>query len=142
MGLDSNDQRAPYAQVADALRRAVRDGTYSEGERLPSVAELASEFGVAKMTVQRAVSELREEGLLASWQGRGTYVREGAVTSQEITPAAPPDSLDELRREVQDLRRQYGRLEALLMDLYSRTGHAFPRTRQAGETSTKRAASA
>lgn len=138
MALDSNDQRAPYAQVADALRRAIRDGTYAEGERLPSVAELASDFGVAKMTVQRAVSELREEGLLASWQGRGTYVRE-QVTAEDDTSA---ESIDELRREVQDLRRQYGRLEALLMDLYSRTGHAFPRGRQAGEPSTRRAASA
>lgn len=139
MALDSNDQRAPYAQVADALRRAIRDGTYAEGERLPSVTELASEFGVAKMTVQRAVSELREEGLLASWQGRGTYVREQVAASSDDTSA---ESIDELRREVQDLRRQYGRLEALLMDLYSRTGHAFPRGRQAGEPSARRAASA
>lgn len=141
MGLDANDHRAPYAQVAAGLRAAIRDGVYGEGERLPSVAELAAEFGVAKMTVQRAVSELREEGLLASWQGRGTFVREHTDRDNQAGPPSPDSAVAELRTEVQELRRQYGRLEALLIDLYSRTGQPFPHDRRTGDRPAKRAAS-
>jgi transcriptional regulator with XRE-family HTH domain len=37
--------------------------------------------------------------------------------------------VDQLAREVQDLRRQYGRLEAILIDLHSRTGQPYPHER-------------
>jgi GntR family transcriptional regulator len=72
------DRRAPYLQVAGALRQAIRAGTFRPGDRLPTVAELADRYGVAKMTVHRALSSLRDEGLVISWQGRGTFVREPA----------------------------------------------------------------
>lgn len=140
MGLDHTDQRSPYLQVADALRAAIRDGVYPQGERLPSVVDLAGEFGVAKMTVQRALAELRSEGLLMAWQGRGTYVR-GPVGPSEPAPAADA-AVGHLRDEVQELRRQLGRLEALLIDLYSRTGQPFPHDQAPSDLPSSRAAGA
>ncbi|WP_089005777.1 winged helix-turn-helix domain-containing protein [Micromonospora viridifaciens] len=58
-----------WQQVADALRAAIRDGVTPPGDRLPTVAELAEQYGVAKMTVQRALTDLRAEDLIVSWQG-------------------------------------------------------------------------
>src|SRR5690349_2494332 len=78
-----DDRRAPYLQVADALRASIHDGAYAPGDRLPAVAELAERYGVAKMTVQRAVAELRKEGLVISWQGRGTFVRDRSTTGTD-----------------------------------------------------------
>ncbi|MFI5079898.1 MAG: GntR family transcriptional regulator [Streptosporangiales bacterium] len=63
-----------YVQIADDLAARVRDGTYPVGSRLPSEAELAETYGVAKMTVRRALDVLREQGLIKTLHGRGSVV--------------------------------------------------------------------
>lgn len=75
MPLDPNDSRHPYLQVAAVLSSAIKDGTYPPGSRLPSRAELADEFDVAPMTIQNALRELRDEGMIVSRQGSGVFVR-------------------------------------------------------------------
>ena len=49
-------------QVADELRAAIGSGRYAPGERLPSHRDLAREYGVALMTMQRALGALADEG--------------------------------------------------------------------------------
>jgi DNA-binding GntR family transcriptional regulator len=73
--LDPDDPRPPYEQVAAALRAAIGDGRYQPGDQLPSRTNLAKDYAVAPMTVQAALRELREEGLIVSRQGAGVYVR-------------------------------------------------------------------
>ncbi|MBF8185572.1 GntR family transcriptional regulator [Nonomuraea sp. K274] len=75
-GLDPDDPRPPYKQVANALRAAILTRKFEPGERLPSGTELAATYGVARMTVQQAIRLLRDEGLVVSRQGSGVYVRE------------------------------------------------------------------
>lgn len=60
--------------IADDIAAKIAAGTYAAGQRLPSEAELAGEYGTARMTVQRAVRELRERGLVETVYGEGTYV--------------------------------------------------------------------
>lgn len=76
MGLDPDDPRPPYQQVANALRAAIVTRTFSPGDRLPSLNELSERYGVARMTVQQAMRVLRDEGLIVSRQGSGVFVRE------------------------------------------------------------------
>lgn len=76
MSLDPDDPRPPYVQVANALRAAILTKKFSPGDRLPSRSELAKSYHVAPMTVQNALRELREEGLIVSRQGSGVFVRE------------------------------------------------------------------
>lgn len=76
MALDFDDPRPPYQQVANALRASILTRTLSPGEKLPSQAELARHYGVARMTVQQSLRILREEGLIVSRQGSGVFVRE------------------------------------------------------------------
>jgi len=75
MSLDPDDPRPPYVQVANALRAAILARTFTPGEQLPSGAELANRYGVARMTVQSALRVLRDEGLIVSRQGSGVFVR-------------------------------------------------------------------
>lgn len=75
-GLDPDDPRPPYQQVANALRAAILTRKFHPGEKLPSQAELANRYGVARMTVQQALRVLRDEGLIVSRQGSGVFVRE------------------------------------------------------------------
>ncbi|TVT36406.1 GntR family transcriptional regulator [Amycolatopsis rhizosphaerae] len=63
-------------QVAHALRAAILTKKFRAGDKLPSRTELAKSYNVAPMTVQNALRELREEGLIVSRQGSGVFVRE------------------------------------------------------------------
>lgn len=73
--LDPDDARPPYEQVAAVLRYLIQRGRLLPGEQLPSRAALAAGFKVAPMTVQRAVDELRKDGLVVSQHGKGVFVR-------------------------------------------------------------------
>ncbi|MFE0027696.1 GntR family transcriptional regulator, partial [Amycolatopsis sp. NPDC059021] len=76
MPLDPDDPRPPYVQVANALRAAILTRKFTPGDKLPSRNELAKTYNVAPMTVQSAIRELRDEGLIVSRQGSGVFVRE------------------------------------------------------------------
>jgi GntR family transcriptional regulator len=77
--LDRTDDRAPYVQIAAALREAINLGRLGPGDRLPSESELTQHYGVARMTVRQAVNELKTEGLVTSEHGRGVFVRSAPV---------------------------------------------------------------
>lgn len=66
---------APYARVKQHLRDGLRQGHWSPGERMPSEAELVAQFGVSRMTVNRALRELAAEGLVERVQGLGTFAK-------------------------------------------------------------------
>ncbi|MER8187476.1 GntR family transcriptional regulator [Kitasatospora sp. NPDC094015] len=68
-------QEPPYLRVADDLRRRLTRGEWLVGERLPSRAQLAVEYGVGPNVLQRAQELLITEGLLEGRAGSGTYVR-------------------------------------------------------------------
>ncbi|MEU6276076.1 winged helix-turn-helix domain-containing protein [Streptomyces populi] len=53
-------------EIADVLRERVRTGELKAGDRLPTQAELADEFGVERGTVRLALRELQEDGLLSN----------------------------------------------------------------------------
>lgn len=65
----------PHRQIAASLRERIRAGEWAPGERLPSIPALAEAYRVAKQTIQRAIDQLRVEGLLITRPGSGTYVR-------------------------------------------------------------------
>src|SRR4051812_23166886 len=104
-----DDRRAPYLQVADALRAAIRRGEYAPGDRLHTVNELADQYGVAKMTMQRAIAELREEGLIVSWQGRGTFVRDRAEASE--SPGEDESGYGQIMRRLDQMCDQMQQVE-------------------------------
>ncbi len=63
-----------YVQLASVMRQRIETGHWSEGDKISTIEELESEFGVARVTVRQAIEMLREEGLLDAQQGRGTFV--------------------------------------------------------------------
>ncbi|WP_028797779.1 GntR family transcriptional regulator [Streptomyces purpureus] len=65
----------PYLEVADALRVRIKSGEWAVGEKLPSCARIADEYGVGQSVAQRAMERLIIEGLLEGRAGSGTYVR-------------------------------------------------------------------
>jgi GntR family transcriptional regulator len=75
IGALNEQSRSPlYQQLRKALRDAIEDHRLSVDEALPPERDLASEFGVSRITVRKAVDELVAEGLLTRRQGAGTFV--------------------------------------------------------------------
>lgn len=70
----------PRAEVRARIVHAIADGTLSVGDALPSVRELAAEANVAPMTVSKVYAELREDGLVESRRGSGTFVAASALS--------------------------------------------------------------
>ena len=64
---------APYARVKQCLKDELSRGRWPPGAPMPSEAELVAQFGVSRMTVTRALHELRSEGLVERVQGVGTF---------------------------------------------------------------------
>jgi DNA-binding transcriptional regulator YhcF (GntR family) len=84
--LDPDDPRPPYVQVAGALRAAILTKTLQPGDKLPSGSQLATRYGVARMTIQQAIRVLRDEGLIVSRQGSGVFVRERTARPVALRP--------------------------------------------------------
>lgn len=57
------------------MRADILTGKYAAGEQIPSGPELTRRYGIAKATVARALDVLRDEGLIVTRKGKGSFVR-------------------------------------------------------------------
>jgi len=91
-----------YEQIRDELRRMITTGVIPDGEKLPSVRELASGLAINPNTIQRAYRELEGEGCIISLPGKGSFAKmsENAVgrRREELIK-----KLDELSEELMSL---------------------------------------
>ena len=84
--INTRDPRPIYVQIKENLCRLILTGVLEEGERLPSVRELAGQLAINPNTIQRAYRELESEGFVYSMTGKGSFV-------------APLREVDDGRRE-------------------------------------------
>lgn len=101
-----------YRQIAEDLRAAMLDGRYEIGGRLPTKAELQETWGVALNTVDRAYEELRQEGLVRTEHGAGTF-----VVKKPTAPGEPSPEFTKIMQRLDDMeaqiRRQTERIDEL-----------------------------
>lgn len=67
---------ALYRQVKEYIARNIQSRAWQPGDRVPSEQELVTRFGVSRMTVNRALRELAEQGRVVRVAGVGTFVAE------------------------------------------------------------------
>ncbi|MFB6783239.1 GntR family transcriptional regulator [Streptomyces sp. NPDC056352] len=72
--LNSRSGLSPYQQLVQQVRHALRLGLLKEGDRLPTVKEVAKQMAVNPNTVLKAYRELEHDGLVAARPGVGTFV--------------------------------------------------------------------
>ncbi|UWQ07938.1 GntR family transcriptional regulator [Aliiroseovarius crassostreae] len=75
-----NADRQSWKEVRDRIRDQILDRTYAPGNKLPRDADLAEQFGCARTTVQRAMQDLSDIGLIERKRKGGTRVRANPVT--------------------------------------------------------------
>lgn len=75
--LPSRSAPAPfYEKVKQEISEKIASGIWQPHDRIPSEAELVAQYGFSRMTINRALRELTDEGLLVRLQGVGTFVAE------------------------------------------------------------------
>jgi GntR family transcriptional regulator len=65
---------ADYRRIANDIQAKIDRGELKSGDRLASTSELAGTYGVSASTVYRAVTLLRDRGVVAGQSGKGVYV--------------------------------------------------------------------
>lgn len=118
--------RPAYLQVADDLRAKIRAGHIAPGGRLPSLPELISDHDVSITVIRQALGILRAEGLIATHQGKGSYV-------SDPLPDAPGEELGggQYLDILQRLDEMNGRIRRLEERLAPTSPH--PRVPRAGD---------
>jgi DNA-binding GntR family transcriptional regulator len=77
--MDTIDHQAGepvWHQLVGILRRQIERGDIGPGKLVPSIKSLMETYGVSDGTVKRAIGALRDEGLVETIPGRGSYVAE------------------------------------------------------------------
>lgn len=67
-----------YRQLRDLVIQRIIDGSFPEGESIPSVRQVATDYRINHLTVGKAYQELVDMGLLEMRRGLGMFVAEGA----------------------------------------------------------------
>lgn len=65
-----------YTRVVDDIKRRVSAGELSPGDKLPSTAELMKQYHVSSTVIRNAMLQLRTEGVVTGYQGKGVYIAE------------------------------------------------------------------
>ena len=103
MTIEWNDKQPIYRQLRDLVAERIIDGTFPEGEAIPSVRQVASDYQINHLTVSKAYQELVDAGLLEKRRGLGMFVTEGACRSlthgekQQFIDEEVPAFLDRAR---------------------------------------------
>ncbi len=93
--LDGRSGVAPYKQLIQQVRQAMRLGLLAEGDQLPTVKDVVAKVAINPNTVLKAYRELEYEGLVSPRPGVGTFVTR-TLTDESLAAHGP------LRRELQD----------------------------------------
>ena len=132
-----------YQQVARDLRERIASAEFPVGSAIPSTAKLREMYGVSITVVRAAVAELRADGLVTGYPGKGVFVSAtpdalaGRAATVEDLARQVEELRAELRRaksprrsesaaEVAALREQVSLLQAQVSGLYAQLGIPYP----------------
>ncbi len=101
--------RFAYLQVAADLRREIADKALLPGQRLPSIRELSAQFAVSAQTVQKALAQLSDDGLIRAGSTKGYFIADSASSAQ--TPSDVPSRIAALENHVRELAERVALLE-------------------------------
>ncbi len=72
----SYDSKKPmYEQIKDGIKEEILKGNLKNGDRLPSMRQLAKDLDISMITTKRAYLDLENEGFLSSTLGKGSFVK-------------------------------------------------------------------
>jgi GntR family transcriptional repressor for pyruvate dehydrogenase complex len=94
-------------EVADRIRTLILDGTFPQGQPLPSERVLTEQFGVSRGSIRDAFRMLETIGLIETQHGKGTFPRELTVDRLVAPLASMMTFQQDLQEELLDVRRMF-----------------------------------
>ncbi|XKE43821.1 histidine utilization repressor [Halomonas organivorans] len=102
-----SENRPSYERIKEYLLKEIENGVFSPGDRIPAENRLAKEFGVSRMTANKAIRDLVQRGVLIRRTGSGTYVVERKAMS----------SLFDIRNIADEIRNRGGHHSSRVIQL-------------------------
>ena len=100
--LDASSGVPPYLQLVHQVRQSLLLGYLREGDRLPTVKELAGELAINPNTVVKAYRQLEHEGLAGGRPGQGTFITAPLAPPPPAASESLRSSLEEWFRSAQE----------------------------------------
>ncbi|HCA20728.1 MAG TPA: hypothetical protein DEO40_08630 [Treponema sp.] len=99
-----------YYQLYERITRLIKDGSLSEGEKLPSIRVLSEKLGISKNTVTKSYSLLETNGFLHSEDKKGYFVTHSEKSAPKKSPSKPrgKDDSDDSVPTVEAILRMRG----------------------------------
>ncbi len=98
-----NSDRPVYIQLMEEIKIRIITKHYALGEKLPSVRDLAQEASVNPNTMQKALSELEQSGLLSSQRTSGRFVTDDSSLIEEMKQALAKNITAEFKKKMYKL---------------------------------------
>ena len=92
-----------YLQIIDQIKRQIVSGELAPGSRIPAVRDLAQEAGVNPNTMQRALTQLEQEGLLYTQRTNGRFVTQEEEIMKQTRMQLSDEYIAELFKHLQEL---------------------------------------
>lgn len=78
------EKKKLYEEIAEIIIEEIKEGTYKQGDKLPSIQSLAKSYGVGQASIREALNALRVVGLVEIRHGEGTFIK--SIEAQSYTP--------------------------------------------------------
>lgn len=114
--LDARSGVAPYMQLIQQVRHALRLGVLKEGDKLPTVKEVVARVAINPNTVSKAYRELEYEGLVTARPGVGTFVTKTLGSQSAHEPLK--QSLGQWLAEAREAGLDNESIEALFLSTF------------------------
>lgn len=72
--IDNNNPLPLYYQLANIIRKKIENEEYKEGDKIPSERNFKEEFKLSRVTINKAINILIEDGFLTRKRGQGTFI--------------------------------------------------------------------
>ena len=110
------DDRPIWMQRSEQVAAQIAAGVYSVGERLPSVRELAADAGVNPNTMQRAMADLENQGLVVTNRTAGRSVTQDMRAIEELRSKQAREQVLVFLERMKGLGYTRGEIRAVLED--------------------------
>ena len=103
MSYNFDNERPIYVQLVEKIRLDIVSGKLKQGEKIPSVRELALEARVNPNTMQKALVELEEEGLLYTERTNGKYVTDNKKLIEKIKKELAEEKVNNFLEDMKNI---------------------------------------
>ena len=112
-----DNERPIYIQLVERLRKEIVSGKLKAGERLPSVRDLALKTRVNPNTMQKALTELENEGLVYTERTNGKFVTNNKELIERIKKELAEEKINNFLNDMKNIGITYEETKIYLQEL-------------------------